>query len=326
MDRRRFLLSSVAGALAAPLAAGAQQAGKVYRVGVLVPGGLPIRNSTFHQELRERGYVEGQNLILEERGADHRYERLPGLATELVKANVDIIFAATSQSARAAQQGPQTTPIVLEVLSDPVAIGLVPSLAQPGGNMTGVSGLAPQLNTKRLEVLKEAVPRLKRVAILYNPTLLDQVMPSILHELKPAAHALGLTLRTIEARRPADLSNVFAEMARQVDGFVVVEDSMLFGARADIVRLAAKYRIPGVYSVSRRTADAGGFLFYGFEVEDLWRRAAQYVDRILKGAKPADLPVERPTKFELVINLTTAKALGLTIPPSLLARADQIIE
>ena len=175
-------------------------------------------------------------------------------------------------------------------------------------------------------MLKEAVPRLKRVALLYNPTLLDQVMPSILHELTPAAQALGLTLRTIEARRPADLPNVFAEMARQVDGFVVVEDSMLFGARADMVRLAAKYRIPGVYSVSRRTADAGGFLFYGFEVEDLWRRAAQYVDRILKGAKPADLPVEQPTKFVLVINLKTAQALGLTIPPSLLARADQVIE
>jgi putative ABC transport system substrate-binding protein len=207
-----------------------------------------------------------------------------------------------------------------------VAIGLVPNLARPGGNMTGVSGLSPQLNTKRLEVLKEAVPRLKRVAILYNPTLLDQVMPSILHELTPAARALGLTLRVVEARQPADLPNVFAEMARQVDGFLVVEDSMLFGARADIVRLAAKYRLPGVYSVSRRTADAGGLLFYGFEVDDLWRRAAQYVDRILKGAKPADLPVEQPTKFELVINLKTAKALGLTIPPSVLARADEVIQ
>jgi putative ABC transport system substrate-binding protein len=191
---------------------------------------------------------------------------------------VDIIFAATSQSARAAQQATQTIPIVFEVLSDPVAIGLVPHLARPGGNMTGVSGLAPQLNTKRLEVLKEAVPRLKRVAILYNPTLLDQVIPSILHELTPAAQALGLKLRAVEARQPADLPSVFSKMAPQVDGFLVLEDSMLFGARADIVRLAAKHRLPGVYSVSRRTADAGGLLFYGFEVADLWRRAAQYVD------------------------------------------------
>jgi putative ABC transport system substrate-binding protein len=289
--------------LAAPLVAQAQQAGKVYRVGVLLPGGLLIRNSVFNQELRERGYVEGQNLVLEERGAEYRYERLPGLATELVQASVDIIFAATSQSARAAQQATQTIPIVFEVLSDPVAIGLVPNLARPGGNMTGVSGLSPQLNTKRLEVLRDTVPQLKRVAILHNPTLLDQVMPSILHELTPAARALGLQLRAVEARQPADLPKVFEEIARQVDGFLVVEDSMLFGARADIVRLAAKYRLPGVYSVSRRTADAGGLLFYGFEVDDLWRRAAQYVDRILKGARPADLPVEQPTKFELVINL-----------------------
>ena len=258
MDRRTFLAGTAAVLLAAPLAAWAQLSGKVYRVGVLLPGGLSIRSSAFHQELRERGYVEGQNLVLEERWAEHHYERLPGLAVELVQANVDIIFAATSQSARAAQQATQTVPIVFETLSDPVAIGLVPNLARPGGNMTGVSGLSPQLNTKRLELLKEAVPRLKQVAILHNPTMLDQVMPSILHQLTPAARTLGLKLRVVEARQPADLPSVFAEIARPVDGFLVLEDSMLFGARADIVRLAAKLAFPASTPCRGRLPTRGG--------------------------------------------------------------------
>jgi putative tryptophan/tyrosine transport system substrate-binding protein len=318
------LLVLAVGLPAGPVAV-AQPAARVYRVGVLLPG-PPAPQSLFHQGLRELGYVEGQNLVLEQRWAEHRYERLPGLAAELVQANVDVIFAATGQSARAAQQATRTIPIVFETLSDPVAVGLVPNLARPGGNMTGVSGMSPQLNAKRLELLKGAVPGLKRVAILHNPTLLSQVMPSILRELEPGARALGLEWRAIEARQPADLPGVFTEMARQrIDGFVVVEDSMLFGARSDIVRLAAKHRLPGVYSVSRRTADAGGLLFYGFEVTDLWRRAAHYVDRILKGARPADLPVEQPTRFQLVVNLKTARALGLTIPPAVLARADDVI-
>jgi putative ABC transport system substrate-binding protein len=326
MNRRAFVAGTLA-LFAAPLAAEAQQAGRLYRIGLLLPGGPSAQSSTFHQGLRERGYVEGQNLVLESRWAEHHYERLPGLAAELVEANVDVIFASTSQSARAAQQATGTIPIVFETLSDPVAIGLVPSLARPGGNMTGVSGLSAQLNAKRLEVLKDAVPRIKRVAILHNPTLLNEVISSILREVEPAARSLGLEWRAVEARQPADLPGIFADMKRRrVDGFVVVEDSMLFGARSRIVRLAEQHHLPGIYSVSRRTAEAGGLLFYGFEVDDLWRRAAHYVDRILKGAKPGDLPVEQPTKIELIINLKTAKALGLTIPPSLLARADEVIQ
>jgi putative ABC transport system substrate-binding protein len=315
--------------LAAPLAVEAQPAAKVPRIGWL-PVNLasaPINLEPFRQGLRDLGYVEGRNLVIETRDAEGRLERLPALAAELVALKVDVIVAPGTPQALAAKNATRTIPIVFVGAADPVTDGLVTSLARPGGNATGSSNFAPELVGKRLELLKQAVPGGSRVAVLWQPGgSAERAEKDMLKEAEVAARALGVRPQFVEARGPADFDRAFSEMIRARAGALTVLASGMFNTeRRRLVDLAAKNRLPAVYPW-REAVDAGGLMSYGPNIADLNRRAATYVDKILKGAKSADLPVERPTKFEVVINLKTAKALGLTIPPSLLARADQVIE
>ncbi|HEV2055927.1 MAG TPA: ABC transporter substrate-binding protein [Methylomirabilota bacterium] len=327
MDRRTFL--SVLGFLAAPLAAEAQQPAKISRIGFLSPSSPsdpPMQHSleVFRHGLGELGYVEGQNIAIESRWAEGKYDRLPGLAAELVRLKVDVIVTAAVPAIRAAKEATSTIPIVMAVVVDPVATGLVASLARPGGNITGLSNMAPELVGKQLQMLKEVVPKASRVAVLWNPA--NPGNAPQLREAEAAARTLGVRLQPVEARDPNDFDGAFAAMIRQQAGaLIVLLDVMFTDHRTRIADLAAKSRLPAVYGLSEH-AEAGGLMAYSASRAALFRRAATYVDKILKGAKPADLPVERPTKFELVINLKTAKALGLTIPPSLLVRADRVIE
>jgi putative tryptophan/tyrosine transport system substrate-binding protein len=330
MDRRRFLLTSLAGALAAPLAAGAQEPAKVARIGWLWLYGVTSGHlrEAFLQGLRDLGYVEGRNVVIEYRDAKGKPERLPALAAELVAAKVDVILAGGTPHALAAQQATRTLPIVFAGATDPVGNGLVTSLARPGGNVTGLSVLTQEeLVGKRLELLKQAVPGVSRVAVLWQPDAYgERTQKDMLKGAEVAARALGVRVQFVEARGPEDFDRAFSEMTRARAGaLTVISSSMLFSERRRLVDLAAKNRLPAMYT-GRDFVDAGGPMSYGQNVADFFRRAATYVDKILKGAKPADLPVEQPTKFELIINLKAAKALGLTIPPSLLARADQVIE
>jgi len=328
VNRRRFLGTLSAGLLVAPLAAGAQQAGKVYRIGYLTSGSPtndPRLIEAFRQGLRELGWVEGQNIATEHRFAEGRFERLPDLAAELARPQVDIIVAVTTHAAAAAKNATGTIPIVGIALADPVGQGLIASLARPGGNVTGLSySVDLKLFGKQLELLKEIVPNVRRVAILSNPA--NPFHAFAIRDVKGAARLLGMQLQLLEARSPAEFDGAFAAMAKErVAALVVVPDSMFQLHRAQLGDLAARSRLPAAYGV-REYAEAGGLMSYGPSLPDLWRRAATFVGKILKGAKPADLPVEQPTKFELVINLKTAKALGLTIPRSLLLRADEVIE
>jgi len=326
ISRRRFLAGSVT-LLAVPLAAEGQPAGKVPRVGILWSFSPTIASpfaDVFRHGLRGLGYVEGRNIVLEERWADGRFDRLPSLATELVRLNVDVIVTASTPAVQAAQQATKTIPIVMMLVSDPVESGVVASLARPGGNVTGLSLMHPELSKKRLELLKEAVPKVSRVAVLSNPS--NPNTPPLLRETEAAARTLGVQVQVVKARDSAELDSAFSAMARErADVLVVMPDVVFLDQRRRIVDLAAKRRLPAVYSW-REPVDVGGLMAYGASVSDILRRGAVYVDKILKGAKPADLPVEEPTKFELVINLKTARALGLTIPPALLLRADQVIE
>ena len=330
MDRRRFLLTSLTGILAAPLGAGAQAA-KVARIGYLASGGslaFPNLTEAFLQGLRDLGYVDGGNVVLEYRSAEGKSDRLPALAAELVALKVDVIVtAAGTLVALTAKQATRTVPIVFIAAGDPVTSGLVTSLARPGGNVTGLSLLFPELIGKCLEHLKQVVPGVSRVAVLWQPGAVPgRTEKDILKEADVAARALAIELLFVEARRPADVEGAFSEMTRaHVGALAVLSTPMFASERKRLVNLAAKNRLPAVFSFSGYV-DAGGLMSYGPDLTDLFRRAAAYVDKIIKGAKPADLPVEQPTKFELVINLKTAKALGLTIPPSLLVRADQVIE
>jgi putative ABC transport system substrate-binding protein len=314
----------------APLAAGAQQTGKVPRVGVLSPlsGSDPQvqrAQDVFRQALRELGYVEGQSIAIEYRWAEGESERLPDLATELVRLKVDVIVTFGGvPPAQAAQRATNTIPIIMTGTADPVAAGLVASLARPGGNITGTTIISHELVGKELELLREVVPKVSRVAVLWNPA-----NPGNVHQLRAAetaARALGLRLQPQEARRPSEIDRAFAAMARERAGaLLVLLDSIFYNQRERIADLAAKNRLPAIYGLSLH-AEAGGLMAYGANRFDISRRAAGYVDRILKGAKPADLPVEQPTKFELFINLKTAKALGLTIPQTLLQRADEVLQ
>ena len=329
MDRRRFLLTSLAGAVAAPLAAEGQQ-GTVPRVGWLsaFPGSDPqVHRSVdfFRQALRDLGYVEGQSVAIGYRWAEGKSERLLDLATELVRLKVAVIVTSGGvPPAQAAQRATKAIPIVFTGPADPVAAGLVASLARPGGNITGPTLISDQLMGKGLELLREVVPNVTRVAVLWNPT-----NPGNTHQLRgaeAAAAASGVRLLPVEARAPAEIDRAFVAMARERAGaLLVVLDVIFYDQRKRITALAAKNRLPAVYPYSV-FAEAGGLMSYAASRSDLYRQTAVYVDKILKGAKPSDLPVEQPTKFELVINLKTAKALGLTIPPSLLGRADQVIE
>ncbi len=329
MPRRTFLGVIASGLLAAPRAAGAQQAAKVPRIGYLGanPAANPHLPEAFRQGLRDLGYVEGRTVVIEYRDAEGKLERLPALAAELVALKVDVILAGGTPGALAAMQATRTAPIVFVGAADPVTSGLVTSLARPGGNVTGLSILLPELVGKNLEQLKQAVPGVSRVAVLWQPGgYPERTEKDMLKGAEVAGRALGVRLQFVEARGPADFDRAFSDMTRARAGaLTVLASNMFFGERRRLVDLAAKTRLPAVYSY-RESVDAGGLMSYGASFADLYRRAATYVDKILKGAKPADLPVEQPTKFELVINLKAAKALGLTIPQSLLQRADEVIQ
>ena len=310
--------------LAVPLAT-AQEAGKAYRIGFLsAPTPAGADTDAFRQGLRERGYVEGGNVLIEWRFAEGRDDRLPGFAAELVRLKVDIIVTVAASAALAAKKTTAEVPIVFTVVPDPVASGFVRTLARPGGNMTGLTAIQTDLAGKRLELVKEAVPSLASVVILANPANLAYAQ--FVQETRVAARRLGLEVRAVEVRHSSDLEAAFRMIPHEGAPVVVLQpDPLLFTHRSRIVELAAKRRL-AVLGWQSELTKSGAMMSYGANTPDIYRRAAMYVDRILKGAKPADLPVEQPTKFELVINLKTAKALGLTIPPALLARADQIIE
>jgi len=327
---RRAFLGTLAGSLlATPLAAEAQQAAKVARIGFLVTNlaASPRWTEAFHQGLRDLGYIEGRNVVIETRDAEGKPERFPALAAELVALKVDVIVAPPTAAAVAAKQATKTIPIVFAAAADPVASGLVTNLARPGGNVTGLSILASDLVGKSLEQLTQAVPGVSRIVVLWQPgSLGERTEKEMLKGADVAGRALGVRLQIVEARGPADFDRAFSEMTRARAGALTVLGSpMLNSERTRLVDLAAKNRLPAVYPW-REFVDTGGLMSYGANLADNYRRAAIYVDKILKGTKPGDLPVEQPTKFELVINLKTAKALGLTIPPSLLGRADEIIQ
>ena len=331
MIQRRLALSFILilAILCVPLGADSQQAGRVYRIGYM---SVPSRQSAEHllpiflEALRERGWVEGRNLLIEWWWAEGKLERLPDFAAELVRLNVDLIVAPQPASALAAKNATRTIPIVFMFPADPVAVGLVASLARPGGNATGLT-LTPTLDIygKQLALLKETVPKASRVAVLSNPALAATAAP-ILSEVERAARSLGLELQVLGVRGPEDFDRAFEAMTRkQADALFVLGDAMLFTHRQRLVDLEAKHRLPTMHN-AREFVESGALMAYGVDFVWHMRRAAFYIDRILKGTKPADLPVEQPTKFELVINLKTAKALGLTIPPSVLVRADVLIE
>jgi putative ABC transport system substrate-binding protein len=317
------------GVLAAPLAVEAQPASKVYRIGLLST--MPPDTSAtrlweaFRQGLRELGYIEGWNLVIEQRyPSGGSGDQLPNLAAELVRLKVDVIVAGGSLTPHAAKRATTTIPIVMGNHGDPVGSGLVTSLARPGGTVTGLSLLSTELAGKQLELLREAVSGVARVTVLWNPT--SQTHARMLGEAEAAARALGLRFHRLPARGPEEYEGAFLAMRRErADAVLVLGDPIFWYHRTRLAALAAKQRLPAMFG-QREHAEAGGLISYGANLRDNYRRAATYVDKILKGAKPADLPVEQPTKFELVINLKTAKALGLTIPPSLLLRADEIIE
>jgi len=329
IDRRTFLAAAGAVLLTAPLAAEAQQAAKIARIGYLSPNlaAAPHLREAFLQGLRDLGYVEGRNIVIEYRDAEGKPERLPALAAELVALKVDVIVAPNTVAALPAKQATRTIPIVFTVSVDPVSDQLVTSLARPGGNVTGLTALAPDLVGKRLELLKQVVPRVNRVAVLWQPGAFgEHTEKDMLNRAEVAARALGVRLQFLEARGPAEFDRAFSEMAKARAGALTVGGTAMFiGERGRLVDLAAENRLPAVYPW-KEFVDAGGLMSYGPSLADLYRRAANYVDKILKGAKPGDLPIEQPTKFELVINAKTAKTLGLTIPHSLLLRADEVIQ
>jgi putative ABC transport system substrate-binding protein len=321
------------GILAAPLAAEGQQPAKIHRIGFLGTFSTNRHHEAFLQGLHELGYVEGQNIAIERRYSEGRAEQLPDLATTLVRLKVDVIVVeACGAPLNAASQATSAIPIVVAACNDDlVATGLISSLARPGGNITGLSELTPELGAKRLQLLKEAAPRVKRVAVLWNPAYSERFGPAFRFwssdwvEVREAARVLGMTLQSVEIRGPDDFNTAFSAMTRErTEALITFSDPLIILHRSRIAELAAKRRLPAVYA-SREVVDAGGLMAYGPSAADLFRRAAAYVGKILKGAKPADLPMEQPTKFELAINLKAAKALGLAIPQSLLIRADQVI-
>ena len=330
MDRRRFLLTALAG-LAAPLATEAQPTGKISRIGYLAQGdgadaGERSALAGFRQGLRDLGYVEGQNLIIEFRWAKTELDRLPALATELVRAKVEVIAAVATRASLAAKQVTTTTPVVMTLSLHAVESGLVSNLAHPGGNVTGMTTMASETAGKRLAFLKEAVPKLSRVGVLWNPSFYNWKPEPQWQELEIAAARLGVSLQSAEVRASGDLEGAFASMQRShVNAVIVLPDPLTVRHGKEIADLAVQHR-QATISLNPEAAQAGGLMSYGVNFFESSRRAAAFVDKILKGAKPGDLPIEQPTKFELTINRKTAKALGLTIPPSLLLRADWVIE
>jgi putative tryptophan/tyrosine transport system substrate-binding protein len=327
--RRREFIAGLGGAAAFSTAA---LPAKVARIGFLVTGSLASPDTTvlvdgFQRGLRQLGYVEGQNIVIEYREAHGDIEQFGSLATELVRLNVDLIVAPNTPAARAARQATTTIPIVASALANPVEDGLVSSLAHPGGNVTGLTFLGPELTSKRLQILKDALPNLFRVAALWHRGAFgERTTNNMLETTDAAARTLQLQLKTVGVRSSEELNGAFFTMIRQdAQAVLVFPSPMLYGERRRIADLALRYRLPSI-SVDSEFAKVGGFIAYGASLTDLLHRCAVYVDKILKGAKPADLPVEQPTKFDLAINLKTAKTLGLEISPQLLARADEVIE
>jgi putative tryptophan/tyrosine transport system substrate-binding protein len=304
----------------------AQQAGKVPRIGFLAApplSAMTARVEAFRRGLRELGYIEGKNIVIEWRSAEGKSERIPVLASELVRLKLDVIVCAGPSATRPAKEATVTIPIVMGFDNDPVGNGFVASLAQPGGNITGLSTIAPEISGKRLELLKEIVSKLSRVAVLGASTEPDYIQ--VVRETKLAAGALGLQLQYVDVREPKDIGTAFrAESKGRAEAVLVLNSPVLNSQRTQIAEIAVKNRLPAIYD-RREFVDDGGLMSYGTNLADLSRRAAVYVDKILKGTKPADLPVEQPTKFEFIINLKAAKQIGLTIPPNVLARADKVI-
>jgi putative tryptophan/tyrosine transport system substrate-binding protein len=326
--KRRAFLGGLGALSAAPSCAWAQPASRVYRIGILGSGPVPAQADpvieVFWGRLRELGYVEDRNLVVERRSSEGRNERYRALATELVNLKVDLIVAPGTAAAAAAKEATSTIPIVTVLVGDPVGSRLITSLARPGGNVTGMSSAAADITAKQLELLKEVVPRLSRVAVLSNPTA--PLHATILKDLEVAARTLRVRLQPIEVRTPQDIESAFTAMTKaRAEALFPVDEVFMYKQRRRVAGLAVQHRLPTVCS-QRLYPEAGALMSYGASFADLFRRAATYVDKILKGAKPADLPVEQPTTFELVINLKTAKALRLTIPPSLLQRADELIQ
>src|SRR5580765_2847960 len=314
--------------LAVAVMADAQQPGKIFRIGFLDPStasGTAVMVDAFRQELSKHGWIEGKNITIEYRFAEQKSERLPELAAELVRLSVDLIVTTGDGPTLAAKKATTIIPIVMTTSSDPVAQGLVASLARPGGNVTGLSSLAADLNTKRLEILKDAIPKLARVALLQSPGSVTSDLQ--LKELRPAVVALKLKLEEIDTQPDAKgFESAFkTAKQKQVNAIMTVATRAFFAERKRIVELAGKYRVPAIY-FQKEFVDEGGLMSYGADYDDLFRRAAVYVDKILKGAKPADLPVQQATKFEFVINLKAAKQIGLTIPGRVLERANQVIK
>ena len=326
IDRRAFIGSLSGGLLAAPLAAEAQSAGKVYRIGMLETRSITLNAANvdaFRQGMRELGYREGHNLDVVYRSSDGHDDRFPDLASELIRAKVDLILTRGTPAALAASAS-RTVPVVMAASGDPVGSGLVASLARPGGNVTGLSSGLTEPYAKRVELLKELLPKLSRVAAIFN--MGNRAAVPQWHVVEATARFLGIEPQLLDVRRPEDLPTLFDAAGRQrAEALVVGLDGVTQGNLRTIAELAAKQRLPSIYA-EKAYANLGGLITYGASDYDMYRRAATFVDKIFKGAKPGDLPVEQPTKFEVVINLKTAKALGLTIPPSLLLRADQVIE
>src|SRR5262244_2340512 len=325
--KRREFITLLGGTAAWPLAARAQQAGKVYRIGMLemTSATLNVVNVyALRAGLQQLGYFEGQNLVIEYRSADGRDDRFPGLARELLALKVDVIVTRGTPAAKAAKNATSTVPVVMAASGDPLGTGLVTSLSRPGGNITGLSAIVGELAPKRLELIREIVPGLARIAVLANTS--NDAVRRDWARIETAARSLGVQSQLLDLRESDALGPTFDDAsARRADALVVVIDAITQANQQRIVDLAMKHRLPAIYS-SREFVNAGGLISYGVSYPDLYRRAATYVDKILKGTKPADLPVVQPTKFELVINLKTGKALGLEVPPTLLARADEVIE
>jgi putative ABC transport system substrate-binding protein len=330
--RRREFLSVLAGTAAWPIAARAQQAPKIPRIGLLVSGSLEkpdvrVVFDIIRQAFAELGYVAGRNIVFEPRGTNGTIDQLPAVASELVNLKVDVIVAVATAAGRAAQHATSVIPIVVGSMGDPVQDGLVASLSRPGGNITGTTFLGPELVTKRLALLKELMPAMSRIAVLWHPgAFSEQTTSGMLKQVTEFAAGFGLQLQLVEARSPDELERAFSDMAKgHADALFEFPSPMFYQERKLLVDLAAKYRLPAMYN-AREFVEDGGLISYGANIPELNRRTAIYADKILKGAKPSDLPVEQPTKFELAVNRTTAKTLGIDVPPALLATADAVIE
>ena len=324
--RRREFITFLGGTVAWPLDALAQQTSKVWRIGMLDTTSATLNPNVdaFRRELRQLGYVEGQNLIIEYRSGEGRIERFPELAAELVRLKVDVVVTRGTPAALAAKNATATIPIVMAAIGEAVGTGMVVSLAQPGGNVTGLNAFVTELTAKRVEIMREIVPKISRMAMIDN--MGNASVPQQWDEIKRATLAFGIQAQLYDVRKPEDIGPAFdAATAQRIDALAVGNDSVFIASRLRVVELAAKHRLPAIYA-TREFVDAGGLLSYGAHYPDLYRRAASYVDKIFKGAKPGELPVEQPTKLELVINIKTAKALGPDVPFHLQQRADEMIE